>query len=253
LLAREAHGSSVELRLHAPELVRRLAPGQAVLVRAGWGVDPYLRRTFYPSAIEADTWAFRVPPDGDWAHAWLRAAAPGVALDCLGPIGNGFAIPAGARNVLFVGEGEHAWSLLPAVRRADAAGLAVTFAVEATLARELIPASRLPAGVEYRTTTPDPLRRDRLSAGDGLALGEALGWADALLAAGSPALYGRLARAIEEARFRLTAGFAQALYPATFLCGYGACQACVADVGGGRRRVCQRGPVFDLKEILHAG
>jgi dihydroorotate dehydrogenase electron transfer subunit len=253
LLGRETHGASQpvaathELRLQAPELARQLAPGQAVLVRGGWGADPYLRRTFYPSGIAGETWSFRLPPSGDWAHAWLRAAPPGTALDCLGPVGNGFSIPVGARNALFVGEGELSWALLPALLRADAAGLAVTFAAEATFSRDLIPAGRLPAGVEYRAAALDAAGRGRL------ALGELLAWADVLLAAGTPDLYARLARAIEEARFRLAPGFAQALYPATFLCGYGACQACVADVAGGRRRVCQRGPVFDLRDLIHGG
>lgn len=253
LIGREPHRpgqpltATEELRLHAPELARQLSAGQAVLVRGGWGADPYLRRTFYPSAIEAETWAFRLPPSGDWAHAWLRAAPEGTPLDCLGPVGRGFHIPAGAHNVLFVGEGEEAWSLLPAVLHADGAGLAVTFAAEATLSRDLIPAGRLPSGVEYRAATPDAAGRGRLE------LGDLLKWADVLLSAGSLSLYDRLASAAEEARFRLARGFAQALYPASFACGYGACQACVADVAGGRRRVCRRGPVFDLADIVHGG
>ena len=51
-------------------------------------------------------------------------------------------------------------------------------------------------------------------------------------------------------RYEISRGFVQALYPATFLCGNGACQTCVADVAGGRRRVCQRGPVFDLADVV---
>ena len=63
--------------MRAPELARRLVPGQAVLVKCGWGLEPYLRRTFYPIAIDAETWTLRVPPSGDWGHAWLRARALG--------------------------------------------------------------------------------------------------------------------------------------------------------------------------------
>ena len=69
------------------------------------------------------------------------------------------------------------------------------------------------------------------------------------MAAGSLEFYAILATAVRAARFELTHGFAQVLYPATFLCGVGACQACVADLHGGRRRICQRGPVLDLAEV----
>ena len=57
LIERQTHGSAQELRLHAPELARQLSPGQAVLVRTGWGREPYLRRTFHPIAVDNETWS----------------------------------------------------------------------------------------------------------------------------------------------------------------------------------------------------
>ena len=140
LVAREVLGPGQELRLHAPELARQLRPGQAVLVRGGWGADPYLRRTFHPIALDEETWTLRLPPSGDWAHAWLRVAPEGAELDCIGPVGNGYHLRAQARNVLCIGEGDVAWALLPAILDAAAAGLAVTFAMEADLERDLIAA-----------------------------------------------------------------------------------------------------------------
>jgi NAD(P)H-flavin reductase len=117
--------------------------------------------------------------------------------------------------------------------------------------RELIPAQRLPATVEYRTEVEMALRKP--PAMTPLLFpeewGELLRWADVVLAAGSLVFYGQLTAAIRAARYELSSGFAQILYPATFLCGMGACQACVADVAGGRRRVCLRGPVFDLADV----
>ncbi len=77
-----------------------------------------------------------------------------------------------------------------------------------------------------------------------------LGWADVVVAAAPLPFYGQLAAAVKAVRYEVSRGFAQALYPATFLCGSGACQTCVADVAGGRRRVCQRGPVFDLVDVV---
>ena len=71
-----------------------------------------------------------------------------------------------------------------------------------------------------------------------------------MVAAAPLAFYAQLAAAVKAVRYEISRGFVQALYPATFLCGSGACQTCVADVAGGRRRVCQRGPVFDLADVV---
>ena len=59
-----------------------------------------------------------MPPGGDWGHAWLRAAPLGTAIDCLGPVGIGYLVPLGVRNLLCVGVGEPAWTLLPVVTQA---------------------------------------------------------------------------------------------------------------------------------------
>lgn len=263
LIERRSAGAGQELRLQAPVLARSLSPGQAVLVKTGWGLEPYLRRVFYPTDLDDETWTLRVPPDGDWGHAWLRAAAIGAQFDCLGPVGSGYRAPLGVRNLLCLGEedpatvsasGCSAWALLPAIAQAASRGLAVTLALEAPTARDLIPAHRLPEAVEYHTAIRP--RRPTQRAGDGAAgegatpfLPELLPWADVVFAAGSPEFYHRLATAVRAARYELTRGFVQVIYPAAFLCGVGACQACVADLTAGRRRICQRGPVLDLLDV----
>ncbi len=76
-----------------------------------------------------------MPPGSDWGHAWLRAAPVGTAIDCLGPVGIGYLVPLGARNLLCVGVGELAWTLLPVVTQAAARGLSVALAMEARTAR----------------------------------------------------------------------------------------------------------------------
>jgi dihydroorotate dehydrogenase electron transfer subunit len=254
LINRRAVGPSQEITLRSPELARALSPGQAVLVKTGWGFEPYLRRTFYPIAIDDETWTIRVPPGGDWGHAWLRAAAVGTAIDCLGPVGIGYLVPLGVRNVLCVGVGEPAWALMPVVHLTVARGLSVALAMEARTVRELIPAQRLPAAVEYHAITADAGRTESqwadLLSGSASGSGPGLlGWADVVVAAAPLSFYGQLAAAVKAVRYEISRGFAQVLYPATFLCGTGACQSCVADVAGGRRRVCLRGPVFDLADV----
>ena len=263
LIERCTAAAALELRLRAAALARSLTPGQAVLVQAGWGIEPYLRRTFYPIGLDDDSCVVRVPPDGDWGHAWLRAAAIGAQVDCLGPVGIGYRMPAGVRNLLCLGEedpatvaasGCSAWALLPAIEQAARNGLTVTFAMEAPTARDLIEAQRLPAVVEYHTAVRPrrPAAWSGATTNEGVAqfLPELLPWADVVLAAGSLTFYSRLATAVRAARGGLPRGFAQILYPAAFLCGVGACQACVADLTAGRRRICQRGPVLDLLDVM---
>ncbi len=264
IVERRFIGASQELRLYAPALVAQLSPGQPVLVRAGWGRDPYLRRTFYPVGIEGDTWLLRIAPGSDFACAWLSAAPIGATIDCFGPVGIGYSLPPGTRNLLCLGEEGMSWYLLPLAAQAAAppdisgrpAGLAVTFAAEGVSGRDLVPAPRLPATVEYHLATLDGSvgRRGRLAGpaggagGTGL-LAELLPWADVLCAAGSLAFYDRLWAALQVARFSPPRGFAQVLYPAPILCGVGACQACRVDLVNGRRRACLRGPVFDILDL----
>jgi len=59
--ARETSGAVQILHLRAPELATRLSPGQAVLIQTGWGDVPYLRRTFYPIAIQEAGFSIRLP------------------------------------------------------------------------------------------------------------------------------------------------------------------------------------------------
>lgn len=249
LIQRKTYGVSQELRLFAPKLAQRLTAGQPVLVRTGWGLDSYLRRSFHPVTIDAESWTLRLPPSGDRGHAWLRMVPEGSELDCLGPIGVGYTLTDGARHVLCLGEGEMAWALLPAVTQAAERRLSVTLAVGAASARYTIPANRLPLAVEYRVVTTDGSRgrKGHLVA----LLPELLPWADAILAAGSIDFYHQLTESVQTQRGMLVQGFVQALYQTSFLCGTGACLSCVADIAGGRRRVCLRGPVFDLVDLLH--
>ena len=247
LVDRILSGAGQELRFECPDLAAQLQPGQAILVRMGWGLDPYLRRTFYPIELSSHGWVLRLSASGDRGHAWLRLAPVGAEVDCLGPVGQGFRLPAGTRHLLCLGEGELCWTLLPLVFQADAAQVGVTLAAEAVSTRYTVPPQRLPLAVEYNLATVDGSRgrKGRLLP----QLPELVGWADVVVAAGSPAFYRQLAEVLREQRVVLSRGFAQVIYPVNFLCGVGACLACAADVAGGRRRVCLRGPVFDLVDV----
>ncbi len=248
LVEQERWGAARHLQLHAPLMAQQLHPGQAVLIQAGITRDPFLRRTFYPVAIDETSWSIRLPPSADAGMAWLRTLSPGAQLDCLGPVGKGFSLGEKPGRLLCLGVGEQAWVLLPLIQQAVHRGWETTLAIEATTRRQVIPGHHLPVAVEYHVMTRDGSAGQQ---GD-LAhlLPRLLAWADQVMAVGPRPFYRRLARHIEDVRFRLSPGYAQALYLADFFCGFGACQACATDVAGGRRRVCINGPVFDLAELL---
>lgn len=244
IIERQQEGVAQELRLLAPCLARQLSPGQAILLRAGWGADPYLRRTFFPIVIDDETFSIRVPAGGDRGFAWLKILPLGSTVDCLGPVGHGFSLPESATRLLCLGMGEWVWALLPLVRQAALRQIAVTFVVEVSTARQAPSSQCLPLSAEYH----------RFVLGQKRTLDEALptflGWADRLAVAAPISTYPQLAESIRQHRILLPRGFAQVLYPASFLCGIGACQTCAVDIAGGRRRVCLRGPVFDLVDAL---
>jgi hypothetical protein len=79
LIDRRTTGPAQELTLRAPELARALTPGQAVLVNCGWGLEPYLRCTFYPIAVDDEIWTLRVPPGKALPCANGR---PGLSAGC---------------------------------------------------------------------------------------------------------------------------------------------------------------------------
>jgi len=83
------------------------APGQFLMLRAGEGLDPLLRRPFSLHGAAADgTWAvlYRVVGKGS---AWLSRRRPGEKISVLGPLGNGFTLshPGRDRRICLVGGG----------------------------------------------------------------------------------------------------------------------------------------------------
>jgi dihydroorotate dehydrogenase electron transfer subunit len=85
------------VRLSAPAIGAAAAPGQFVMVKAGRGHDPLLRRPFSVFEILRDT---EGTPQGisilnkriGVSTALLYDARPGQRIDCLGPLGRPFTI-----------------------------------------------------------------------------------------------------------------------------------------------------------------
>jgi dihydroorotate dehydrogenase electron transfer subunit len=246
------------IALAAPDIAEAVAPGQFVMVRAGSGADPLLRRPFSvfqilrgasgaPTAITL--FSKRVGP----STSLLYEASPGQRVACLGPLGTSWQFPAdGGRQVFMVAGG---------------VGLAA-FAILA----ERLAERRIPATLFYGARTADDLFyldffraagvRLVLTTEDG-SLGEAgritEPLARELAAADSPPLVYACG---PEGMMKAAAGLAMRAGVPCFVsmerimgCGLGGCYSCVVPVRSAHGsahhvRSCLAGPVMAGDEIV---
>jgi dihydroorotate dehydrogenase electron transfer subunit len=236
------------LALAAPEIAAATAPGQFVMVRAGCGGDPLLRRPFSVFETLGLDGITLLSKRVGATTAMLYDAVEGDVVSCLGPLGQSFSS---------VDPPSEGWMV------AGGVGLAPF----ATLADALV-ASRAPATLFYGARTGDELFYLDWFTKRGVTL--ALATED-----GSRGDYGRvtvpLERALRSRNGRLVTIYAcgpepmlaavarlaadhgvpsQVSVERVMGCGMGGCYSCVIsvrDAHGGSRfvRSCIGGPVFD--------
>jgi dihydroorotate dehydrogenase electron transfer subunit len=192
------------------------APGQIHLARADAPAQPFLRvpLLFNTNKDRLEFWL-------DSAHPYA-ALQPGDVLDCLGPCGRGFDLPAWARHLLLAGDSFA--RLLPLLHFALERRFAVTLL---TPEGALLP--DLPAAVE--------IQRGSLTA-------ELVTWADVVAAdVSNPESF---ARHVRQLRPNSPSGLMKTFIIPPMPCGTGACQACWVEVDHRRKLACLDGPVFPL-------
>lgn len=248
LAERTELGNGLLLRVQGPRDLLACRPGQFVLLRCGPAWTPYLRRALFPVNMASDSLAFWIHSLADEGLAWLSRRPVGDVLDLIGPLGKGFSLQPQQRRLLLVAESTHVAALLALTQWQLSRQGSVALLLQAPAAADLLPPGALPPAVEYYTAAADgsTSESDVLEA----TLAQAVPWADGLAAAGSAAFLRRLQRRLDETRPHPYRGFAQAVAPVPLPCGGGACLACLVDTGRGHHRACQRGPVFDLTELV---
>lgn len=230
------------LTLAVGPVARSATPGRFLHIRCGEGT--LLRRPMSIFRSEGDTVELMVRNIGR-GSGWLTRRQPGDLLDCLGPLGRGFQLGSGARNVLMVGGGYGVAPLVGLAERAVAQGRSVTLAVGASTSAYVFPPRLLPDAVEYLVATEDG------SVGHaGLVtdlVPPQLDWADAVYACGPVPMMRELAN-IMRSQAPGTPG--QIAMEERMGCGVGVCLGCVVETTKGPRRTCTEGPVFDIHEVL---
>jgi dihydroorotate dehydrogenase electron transfer subunit len=256
------------LRLHAPEIARRIVPGQFFMVRAPGPADPLLGRPFalYDTVLEGDR-----PTGIEFGYivvgkltSLMTTWKAGDPVEIWGPLGNGFPVPAAERLMLVAG-GIGQTPFLAVAR--EALGLRsygdpgrtvarrpskLTLAYGARSAEYLggLDDFALP-GLDVRLATDDGSRGHHGFVTDLLA--EALagkGRPDCVYCCGPEPMMHAAARLCEQADVECWLSLESPM-----ACGIGVCFSCVTAVkleGGGwdYRRTCVEGPVFRARDLV---
>lgn len=265
------------LLLQAPSTVCSAKPGQFVTVRCG---DLTLRRPLSIHHVSSTEIAllFRATGKGT---LWLSQRQPGERLDVLGPLGNGFSIPAAEcgqpQRLLLVAGGmgiaplvllaqqaasHHHVTLVHGARTATQIypwAMAGTGSSSTTIRQGECPA--LPGGVEFIPVTEDGSRGTRGSISD--VLPHLLAGSDLVYACGPVEMYKSMAalayRTEPSAESHGTSSRlagdvkltrCQISLEVRLGCGFGACYGCTIKTRRGLTQVCRDGPVFELDDVI---
>ncbi len=211
----------------------------------------YLRRPLYAalhhSLIEpagVARWEVLLPESDDPGYRWLAAQPVGTPINLLGPFGQGYSLQPASRNLLILAD----LATLPIVlglsdEMLDRGGRVTLLLRLQEDGQQAALVDQLPIPVEVRLAASVVQWQEQLA--------ETVRWADQIAVALPLGELAALRQTIQQHRFRLEAGFVQALVQADLLCGVGACLACVVPTRDeGYTRACVHGPVFDLTELV---
>lgn len=238
-LAENVYGLTVTL----PESAGEIKGGQFLNISTGDG-SRLLKRPFGIVKAEGNdiTVCFQVKGEGTVA---LANAKSGDKLNVLLPLGNGFEIPANAKNIVVIGGGVGVFPLVPVVsgnkdkkfytylgfRNKDCACLLGEFK----------------SGEKLTVVTDDGSLGGKNNAVSAYFAEIDSVPADLIIACGPPVMLKALKQKIKESGVKTPCLVS---LEERMGCGIGACLVCVCKKSdGGNARVCKDGPVFDIDEV----
>ena len=241
---RNISGLVKKISVYAPEIAELVVPGQFVHIRLSDLYDPLLRRPFSIADVDREkgtvSFIYRIVGRGT---AYLAERKENSLVDCMGPLGNGFALPA-AGTPLLVGGGMGLAPLIYLAKRLCPKPV------------ELLMGGRTKEELFWQDMFGSLCRNLHITTDDGSAgiHGNVADLLPGLLAdrhfdiiyACGP--QGMLARVQEIAlHAKIPCQVSLEKYMA---CGVGACLSCTcAGSDGKRRKICTDGPVFWAGEV----
>ncbi len=229
--------------VHLPRTAASIRPGQFLHVRIGKGYDPFLRRPFSPSRIDATKgeveMIYRLVGRGT---ALLSEMRVGDFLDSLGPLGSTFTLDG---NLLMVGGGVGIAPILYAAQEAEPGS--VTALIGGRNADELFWRHYFPAHVEnFHLTTDDGSMGHHGFVTDLVPELLATGKYTRVLTCGPEIMMKKVITLAAQAHIPCEVSLERRMG-----CGTGGCLACVVNAAqGGHYKACEDGPVFDSREVL---
>ena len=209
------------------------------MVRCGSGPELSLRRPLSIHQRQGSRIALLFNPVGKGTN-WLKGLNTGDEVDLLGPLGNGFEINPGVKNLLLVAGGIGIAPLHFLAQEALKQDCPVTMLLGAYSESQLYPAELLPP--EARTITAT-------ETGEGVMITslipEFCSQADQIFACGPMAMYRAMSLMPE-----LKEKPAQISLEMRMGCGVGVCYACTVKTVRGLEQVCRHGPVFEMNDII---
>lgn len=232
------------LNLAAPETAGQAQPGQFVMLAAGGGYEPLLKRPFGILDAQGDTLSLLYEVVGKGTRR-MSEIGMGQTLSLVGPLGNGFP-PFSGEKILMIAGGRGFAPLFLAARLMAGTN-EVVFRYGARSQAQLKLADWL---------THIPLRHVELFTEDGSAgkrgrVGDELHETMArhgirvTLSCGPDAMLKALARQLHDCE-----GLHFGSFEALMGCGIGICHSCVLPmVDGSYKKVCADGPVFPMEAV----
>jgi dihydroorotate dehydrogenase electron transfer subunit len=243
-------GTYRELVLEAGGIASTVRPGQFVHMRVPRLENAVLRRPFSVFRVTGQTFSILYKQIGRGTRA-LREVRPGERVNVLGPLGNGFPLPDGARYPVLVAGGYGVAPLYFLAREAGSVG--TVFVGGASTIDLLCLSDFAEIGWTVITTTEDGSagQRGLVTAALDAWMAETAGDRTLVFYACGP---DGMLKAVGERAVRMGCEAWLSL-DKHMGCGVGACLACVQklrrkngdEVWG---RVCKDGPVFEAREIV---
>ncbi len=247
--------------IEAPYIASLVQPGQFITVRCG---DFILRRPLSIHRVSGGgeiALLFKVTGKGS---LWLSQRQTGEGIDILGPLGNGFSIEPGAKNLLLVAGGVGIAPFVFLMQHTSAQHRIILIHGVSTAA-QIYPVSSLylnhspspsegvgkgksekrnklaslPNGIQFIPVTEDGSMGKKGMATD--ILPDSLDWADQVYACGPVDMYKAIALITLKCQVSLEVRMG---------CGFGACYGCTINTRNGLKQVCRDGPVFELEDII---
>lgn len=230
--------------LVAAEVAVQARPGQFVMLAAGDGIDPLLKRPFGILDAQGDTLSLLYEVVGRGTRR-LSQVEPGRSLGLVGPLGNGFPSQTGKKIMMIAGGRGFAPLFLSA--RLMTQGNQVCFRYGARSRAQLKLAEWLEeirlGEIELFTEDGSAGRKGRVDS-DLKERMDFLG-IEVTFSCGPD----RMLRALAETLSSVP-GLHYGSFEALMGCGFGVCHSCVLPFrDGSYRQVCSDGPVFPLQEV----